>query len=98
VFLCVVWPVAESVQDSLGGDAKTLMFVNISPSAYNEQETLNSLMYGARAKLIQNDATRNVENKIAAQLKASIAVLKSQIERLKRGEVRLSQRFCFRSR
>jgi hypothetical protein len=48
--------------------------------------------YGARAKLIQNDASRNVENKVAERLKAPIQTLKGQIERLKRGEVRRRRR------
>ena len=31
------------MQDSLGGNAKTLMFVNISPADYNCDETVTSL-------------------------------------------------------
>lgn len=31
------------MQDSLGGNAKTLMFVNISPADYNCDETITSL-------------------------------------------------------
>ncbi len=34
------------MQDSLGGNAKTLMFVNISPANYNTDETIISLTYG----------------------------------------------------
>lgn len=34
------------MSDSLGGNAKTLMFVNVSPAESNLDETYNSLMYG----------------------------------------------------
>ena len=40
------------MQDSLGGNAKTLMFVNLSPTAWNAQETLSSLVYATRAKQV----------------------------------------------
>jgi len=33
------------MSDSLGGNAKTLMFVNVSPAESNLDETNNSLMY-----------------------------------------------------
>lgn len=33
------------MRDSLGGTAKTLMIVNISPSMFNSEETLTSLFY-----------------------------------------------------
>ena len=67
------------MQDSLGGNAKTLMFVNISPADYNREETVISLTYAARVKLITNDATKNAENREVSRLKATIA-------RLQKGE------------
>jgi DNA-binding transcriptional regulator GbsR (MarR family) len=51
------------MKDSLGGTAKTLMFVNCSPSAYNESETKNSLDYAVRVKKIKNNVNKNVESK-----------------------------------
>lgn len=51
------------MRDSLGGNAKTLMFVNCSPSAYNEVETKNSLEYAKRVKEIKNNPTLNLESK-----------------------------------
>jgi Kinesin motor domain len=33
------------MSDSLGGNAKTLMFVNVSPAESNLEETYNSLLY-----------------------------------------------------
>merc|ERR1719468_960829 len=40
----------QLMQDSLGGTAKTLMFVNCSPANSNMDETLMSLKYATRAK------------------------------------------------
>ncbi|XP_052283631.1 restin homolog isoform X2 [Dreissena polymorpha] len=64
------------MQDSLGGNAKTLMFVNISPADYNMEETVISLTYASRVKLITNDASKNADNKEIARLKNVIAKLK----------------------
>jgi len=44
----------EILQDSLGGTAKTLMFVNCSPAHSNCEETLNSLRFAKRAKGVIN--------------------------------------------
>uniref|UniRef100_A0A3P9ICE4 Kinesin-like protein n=1 Tax=Oryzias latipes TaxID=8090 RepID=A0A3P9ICE4_ORYLA len=67
----------QVMQDSLGGNAKTLMIVNISPSESNLDETLTSLIYATRVKAITNNAQRNVESKEIAQLKEVIMKLKS---------------------
>ncbi|XP_023199705.1 kinesin-like protein KIN-14I isoform X2 [Xiphophorus maculatus] len=67
----------QVMQDSLGGNAKTLMIVNISPSEYNLDETLTSLVYATRVKAITNNAQRNVDSKEIAQLKEVIMKLKS---------------------
>merc|ERR1712151_1339788 len=48
----------QLMQDSLGGTAKTLMFVNCSPASSNEDETLMSLKYATRAKKITNTQTK----------------------------------------
>ncbi len=48
----------QLMQDSLGGNAKTLMFVNFSPADYNADETSTSLMYAARVKKIVNNASK----------------------------------------
>ncbi|XP_047448267.1 kinesin-like protein KIN-14E [Mugil cephalus] len=67
----------QVMQDSLGGNAKTLMIVNISPSEFNLEETLTSLVYATRVKAITNNAQRNVESKEIAQLKEVIVKLRS---------------------
>nr|XP_024660193.1 kinesin-like protein KIN-14E [Maylandia zebra] len=67
----------QVMQDSLGGNAKTLMIVNTSPTEYNLDETLTSLIYATRVKAITNNAQRNVESKEIAQLKEVIMKLRS---------------------
>lgn len=41
------------LMDSLSGHSKTLMFVNISPSTYNIQETLSSLQFASRCRNVE---------------------------------------------
>ncbi|XP_069181334.1 uncharacterized protein [Procambarus clarkii] len=64
------------LQDSLGGNAKTLVFVNVSPAAYNADETLISLMYASRIKQITNTISKNSDNKEITRLKSIICKLK----------------------
>jgi len=40
------------LQDSLGGNTKTVMIANIGPADYNMDETLSTLRYASRAKMI----------------------------------------------
>lgn len=49
----------QVMQDSLGGTAKTLMFVNCSPASSNIDETTMSLKYATRAKNVTNKAVRS---------------------------------------
>lgn len=67
----------QLMQDSLGGDAKTLMFVNISPSDYNCDETCQSLAYAQRVKMIKNNATKDNDSQEIARLKKIIANLRA---------------------
>jgi len=63
------------MQDSLGGSAKTLMFVNCSPASSNCEETLTSLKWATRAKQVTNDVKRNADCKEVARLKQVIAMM-----------------------
>ncbi|XP_041639014.1 kinesin heavy chain [Cheilinus undulatus] len=49
------------LQDSLGGNCRTTMFICCSPSSYNDVETKSTLMFGQRAKTIRNTVTVNLE-------------------------------------
>ncbi|XP_050227524.1 kinesin-like protein KIN-14E [Mercurialis annua] len=66
------------MSDSLGGNAKTLMFVNVSPAESNLDETYNSLMYASRVRSIVNDPSKNVSSKEIARLKKLVAYWKEQ--------------------
>ena len=71
------------MKDSLGGTAKTLMFVNCSPSVYNESETKNSLDYATRVKKIKNQVGKNVESKEAGKYREALNQMDSMIEKMK---------------
>uniref|UniRef100_A0A336MYT3 Kinesin-like protein n=1 Tax=Culicoides sonorensis TaxID=179676 RepID=A0A336MYT3_CULSO len=53
------------LQDSLGGNTKTLMIACVSPAAYNYDETLSTLRYASRAKNISNKPRINEDPKDA---------------------------------
>ncbi|KAL1100497.1 hypothetical protein V6Z11_D05G233500 [Gossypium hirsutum] len=65
------------LQDSLGGNSKTVMIACVSPADTNAEETLNTLKYANRARNIQNKAVIN-RDPMAAQLQR----MRSQIEQL----------------
>jgi hypothetical protein len=49
----------QVMQDSLGGSAKTLMFMNCSPSVYNLDETVMSLKWATKAKKVSNTIAKH---------------------------------------
>ncbi|KAK0175421.1 hypothetical protein PV327_009172 [Microctonus hyperodae] len=53
------------LQDSLGGNSKTIMVANIGPASYNYDETLTTLRYANRAKNIKNKPRINEDPKDA---------------------------------
>jgi len=67
--------------DSLGGNTKTVMFANISPASYNYDETVGTLRYASRAKLIKNAPKINEDPKDALLRKyeEEIKALKEQL-------------------
>lgn len=53
------------LQDSLGGNTKTIMIAAVSPADYNYDETLSTLRYASRAKFIKNKPKINEDPKDA---------------------------------
>nr|XP_014087169.1 kinesin-like protein KIF3A [Bactrocera oleae] len=70
------------LQDSLGGNSKTVMCATISPSDINYMETISTLRYASRAKNIQNRMRVNEEPKDALlrHFQEEIARLRKQLE------------------
>ncbi|XP_020570046.1 kinesin-like protein KIF3A isoform X1 [Oryzias latipes] len=70
------------LQDSLGGNSKTMMCANIGPADYNYDETISTLRYANRAKNIKNKARINEDPKDALlrQFQKEIEDLRKKLE------------------
>lgn len=66
------------LQESLGGNSRTTLIINCSPSAYNYDETVSTLRFGERAKTIKQKAKVN-EELSPAQLKALLKKSQGQL-------------------
>lgn len=66
------------LQESLGGNSRTTLIINCSPSSYNDAETLSTLRFGTRAKAIKNKAKVNAELS-PGELKSLLSKAKGQI-------------------
>ncbi|XP_076883583.1 kinesin-like protein KIN-14I [Bidens hawaiensis] len=76
----------QLLQDSLGGQAKTLMFVHISPELDAVGETLSTLKFAERVATVELGAARvNKDSPDVKDLKEQIANLKAALAR-KEGE------------
>ena len=66
------------LQESLGGNSRTTLIINCSPSSYNAEETLSTLRFGVRAKAIKNKAKINAELS-PTELKALLKKAQAQV-------------------
>ncbi|XP_063957114.1 kinesin-II 95 kDa subunit [Lytechinus pictus] len=66
------------LQDSLGGNARTVMVANMGPASYNFDETITTLRYANRAKNIKNKPKINEDPKDAL-----LREFQEEIQRLK---------------
>ncbi|KAF5745669.1 phragmoplast orienting kinesin 2 [Tripterygium wilfordii] len=82
------------LQDSLGGNSKTMIIANVSPSTCCAAETLNTLKFAQRAKLIQNNAVVNEDSTgDIVELQHQLRLLKEELSLLKRQNVSRSLSF-----
>ena len=69
------------LQDSLGGNSKTIMVACVSPADSNVEESINTLRYAQRTRNIKNSAIRNVA--VAAVSPVEFARLRKENQMLK---------------
>lgn len=76
------------LQDSLGGNSRTLMIACVSPSDRDFMETLNTLKYANRARNIKNKVIVNQDkaSKQIATLRAEIQALTMELNEYKQGK------------
>ena len=77
------------LQDSLGGNTKTVMIANVGPADYNYDETLNTLWYASRAKKIKNKPRINEDPKDALlrQYQEEIELMKKKLMAMEKGDL-----------
>ncbi|XP_016051572.1 PREDICTED: kinesin-like protein KIF15 isoform X2 [Miniopterus natalensis] len=76
------------LRDSLGGNARTAIVANVHPGSRCFGETLSTLNFAQRAKLIKNKAVVNEDTQgNVSQLQAEVKRLKEQLARLTSGQI-----------
>lgn len=85
------------LQDSLGGNSRTVLLACISPSEFNLHETINTLNYAQRAKAIHNKISANVttgviSSDLQADLESSLVVsLRAEIVKMQKEMAEMSK-------
>ena len=74
-------PLTMLMSDSLGGSAKTLMFVCASPADYNRGESSNALDFARRCKNVTNNVNASGA---AGDQAAQIRALRNELSRMKK--------------
>ncbi|XP_050211131.1 kinesin-like protein KIN-12E isoform X2 [Mercurialis annua] len=72
------------LQDSLGGNSKTIIVANITPSLCSSLETFSTLKFAQRAKFIKNNAIINEDaSGDVIAMRVQIQQLKKEVSRLR---------------
>ncbi|GMI40821.1 hypothetical protein TeGR_g8464 [Tetraparma gracilis] len=67
----------QLLQDSLGGNSKVMMFVNLSPVSYNMSESLCSLAFAARCRAVQLAGAKKNDDTDKREIKKLRAVIRA---------------------
>ncbi|KAJ3512103.1 hypothetical protein NLJ89_g3722 [Agrocybe chaxingu] len=81
------------LQDSLGGNAHTLMIACVSPAEWNANETINTLKYANRARNIKNRAVLNEKEDgwdDIEWLQGTVTRLRKELKGIKDGNIIVS--------
>lgn len=79
------------LKDTWGGNSKTCLVATVSPSGAAQSETVSTLTFAQRAKLIKNNAILNEDTcGTVAALKAEVAKLRSKLQESSSGDVESS--------
>ncbi|XP_074051979.1 kinesin-like protein KIF15 isoform X2 [Macrotis lagotis] len=76
------------LRDSLGGNAKTAIIANVHPGSKCFGETLSTLNFAQRAKLIKNKAVVNED------MQGNVSQLQAEVKKLKEQLVQLTMKNC----
>lgn len=68
------------MRDSIGGNAKTIMFANVWPESAHIDETCSTLRFAARMAKIENEVSINVHQDIGQYVK----ILEKEVRELKK--------------
>jgi hypothetical protein len=83
------------LQDSLGGNSRTIMLACVSPADFNLDESINTLRYATSARNIKNTATRNVIKSVspeeAARLQRENQLLLAQVKEMQEAMRKMGQ-------
>jgi hypothetical protein len=83
------------LQNSLGGNSRTIMVACVSPADFNIDESINTLRYATSARKIQSHATRNIIQNISPQEAAALLrenqLLKNEVRELQETVKKLTQ-------
>ncbi|CAK0805515.1 unnamed protein product, partial [Prorocentrum cordatum] len=80
------------LQESLGGNSLCTMVAAISPSSTNSEETLSTLNYAKRAKMIKVTATKNDEASQVKKLEEEVMALRRKLEQQASSEGMMSSK------